>query len=117
MQEVISTEGNVIWVLVSDKLTKEDYAGLITKWEKIITEHGKMRLGFDMRDFHGWEPVAAWNDLKFSLSHSEQMEKVAMVGEQKWEEWVSKLSGAFVDAEVKYFDSAQLAAAQTWLRE
>ncbi len=117
MHKVVSTESNVIWVKVSDKLTKEDYAALIGSWEKMIAMHGKVRLGFDMENFHGWEPVAAWQDLRFSLTHNDKIERVAMVGEKKWEEWVTKLGSLLIHAQVRYFDSAQLSAAQRWLRE
>jgi len=117
MHKVVATDGNIIWITVSEKLTKEDYVALIASWEKMIASHGKMRLGFDMENFHGWEPVAAWQDLKFSLTHATQVEKVAMIGEKKWEEWVAKLGSLLSKAQVKYFDSSQRIEAEQWLRE
>src|SRR5438093_13617821 len=99
MHEVVSTECNIIWVKVSDKLTHQDYADLTANWAKIIAMHGKLRLGFNMENFSGWEPVAMWDDLKFSLSHASQIERVAMVGDKKWEEWVSKIAALMLQAE------------------
>src|SRR5438309_1219554 len=117
MHKVVSTDGNVIWVKVSEKLTKEEYADLTASWEKMIATHGKMRLVFDMEDFHGWEPVAAWDDLKFSLGHAAQIERVAMIGDKKWEEWASKLGSLLVKGSVRFFDSSQREEAQRWVRE
>ena len=117
MHKVVATDGNIIWVTVSEKLTKEDYTDLIASWEKMIATHGKMRLAFEMEHFHGWEPVAAWSDLKFSLTHADQIEKVAMIGDKKWEEWVSKLGAMLAKAKVKYFESSQRGEAEQWLHE
>jgi SpoIIAA-like len=117
MHKVVSTDGNVIWVKVSEKLTKEDYTDLTASWEKMIAAHGKMRLVFDMQDFHGWEPAAAWDDLKFSVTHSSQVERIAMIGDKKWEEWATRMGAVLTAAQVRYFDSSQRDEAQRWIRE
>lgn len=117
MHKVVSTEGNVIWVKVSGKLTQEDYTDLTAEWDRVIALHGKMRLVFEMEDFSGWEPAAAWDDFKFTVTHSSRMERVAMIGRKKWEEWATKLGRLFVHGEVRYFDTAQREEAQRWIRE
>jgi hypothetical protein len=117
MHTVVSTDGNIIWVRVSEKLTKEDYGELIPAWENMIKMHGKMRLVFDMQNFHGWEPVAAWDDLKFSVEHSEKVEKVAMIGDKKWEEWVAKLGSMLSKAQVRFFESQNRVEAERWIHE
>jgi hypothetical protein len=38
-----------------------------------------------------------------------------MVGEKKWQEWLSKLGSLFVKAEVRYFDAAKLPEAERWV--
>lgn len=110
--------GNVLWVKVSGKLSKEEYAELVPSWEEMIAKYGKFRLLFQMEPgFEGWEPMAAWNDLKFSVSHRNEMERVAIVGGKKWEALVAKLGGLLVNAEVRYFEDSQIESAQEWLRE
>jgi hypothetical protein len=39
------------------------------------------------------------------LEHAKQVERVAMVGEKKWQDWMTKIGSWFVDPEVRYFDS------------
>ncbi len=108
---------NVLWVKVSGKLTKEEYADLVPSWEQMIARHGKFRLLFQMEpDFTGWEPIAAWDDLKFSLTHRNEIDRVAMVGSKKWEEWFSKLA-KLINSDARYFDESELDEAQRWLRE
>ena len=109
---------NVLWVKVNGKLSKEEYAELVPSWEQMIARYGKFRLLFQMEaGFDGWEPLAAWDDLKFSVSHRNEMERVAIVGDKKWETLVAKLGAVLVNSEVRYFDDSRLDAAQQWLRE
>ena len=108
---------NVLWVKVSGKLSKEEYADLVPSWEQMIARHGKLRLLFQMEPgFTGWEAGAAVNDIKFSFSHRNDLERVALVGNKKWEEWVAKLGKLLVNSEVRYFPDSELDDAQEWLR-
>lgn len=117
MHKITAEEGNLLRVDVSGKLTQDDYDELIPAWKKMIARHGSMRLLFVMTDFHGWEPGAAWDDFRFDREHGAQVERVAMVGEKKWQEWISKLGALFAATEVKYFEYAQLKEAERWLRQ
>jgi hypothetical protein len=60
---------------------------------------------------------ALWDDIKFSTTHCTQIERIALVGNKKWEEWMAKVCKPFTMAKVKYFDAAQLASAWSWLAE
>jgi hypothetical protein len=114
---IIPQEDNVVRVNVSGKLTQADYDQLIPSWEATIGRHGKMRLLLVMRDFHGWEPGAAWDDFRFDREHGSQVERVAMVGEKKWQEWIAKLGALFAATKVRYFDASELDAAKRWVRD
>ncbi len=46
------------------KLTKESYEELAPAVDARIQEHGKIRILFEMPDFHGWTAGAMWEDLK-----------------------------------------------------
>ncbi|HEU0207588.1 MAG TPA: STAS/SEC14 domain-containing protein [Candidatus Udaeobacter sp.] len=116
MHKLSSINGEFVAVEVSGKLTQQDYDELIPSWKATIARHGKMRLLFIMHDFHGWGPRAAWDDFRFDLRHRSQVERVAMVGEKKWQEWMTKIASWFVDADVRYFDISQHAEAEQWVR-
>jgi hypothetical protein len=109
---------NVLWVKVNGKLTKEEYADLVPSWEAMMARYGNLRLLFQMEPgFEGWEPMAAWDDMKFSVSHRNEMDRVAVVGAKKWHEFVAKLGSLMVNSQVRYFEETQLDEAQRWLRE
>ncbi|SRR6266566_5121656 len=117
MHKIIPQEGNVVRVEVSGRLTQSDYDQLIPSWEALIARHGKMRLLFVMHDFHGWEPQAAWEDFRFDIKHQKGVERIAMVGEKKWQHWMTKIASWFVQADVRYFDASQEDQAERWVRE
>ena len=116
MHKITENDGNLITVQVSGRLTQEDYEQLIPAWQRIIREHGSMRMLFIMENFAGWKAGAAWDDLRFSTSHARQVERVAMVGEKKWQKWLTKIGSYFVSTPVKYFDNASLTEAERWVR-
>jgi hypothetical protein len=118
MHTIAPAVDNVLWVKVSGKLSREEYEDLVPSWEKMIAEYGKLRLLFQMEPtFHGWGPFAAWDDVKFSVAHRDEIERVALVGAKQWHELVAKLGKLLVNSEVRYFEEGELDDAQRWLRE
>jgi hypothetical protein len=85
--------------------------------ETILTAQGKVRLFLELEDFHGWDMHAAWDDLRFSVKHYSDFERIAMVGDCKWEKWMASFCKPFTKAQVKYFDRSEVYVAWTWLLE
>jgi hypothetical protein len=107
--------GNSLEVQLTGKLTKEFYEKLAPVVEEQIKEHGKLRILVVMHDFHGWTAGAIWEDLKFDFKHSRDIEKVAMVGDKKWEQAMAAVCKPFTGAKIQYFDQSQLEDARKWL--
>ena len=57
--------GRLIVFHVSGVLTKEDYDRILPQAKTLLRQHGTLRVLFEMTDFHGWEPAALWEELKF----------------------------------------------------
>jgi hypothetical protein len=106
---------NVLAVRVSGKLAKEDYDSLVPEFERLLKEHGKLRILLEMVDFHGWRAGALWEDIKFDFKHFTHIERVAMVGDKKWEKGMSIFCKPFTTAKVRYFDRADMDAARAWI--
>jgi hypothetical protein len=107
----------VLVVHVSGKLVKADYEHFVPEFERLLRQHGKLRLLFDMSGFHGWEVSAAWEDFKFGVEHFADIERLAMVGEKQWQRGMATFCKPFTKAMIRYFDHADAAKARTWLDE
>jgi hypothetical protein len=69
-----------------------------------------------LENFEGWEQSLAWGNLDFRYWHSNDIEKIAIVGEPRFEQAALAFAGAgFRNAPVKFFPDSQLAEARAWL--
>jgi hypothetical protein len=114
---VAESNSNALKVSVSGKLTAEDYELFVPKIEQHIEEHGKIRILFEMHDFHGWTAGALWQDVKFDVKHFRDIERIAMVGEKAWEHGMATFCRPFTTAKIRYFDHEKADEAQKWIEE
>jgi hypothetical protein len=110
-------EGKVLAIQVSGKLAKADYVYFAPEFERLVQLNGKLRVLFDLAGFHGWEAGALWEDIKFDVKHFADIERLAMVGDKKWEHGMAMFCKPFTKAKIRYFDHADAAKARKWLDE
>ncbi len=108
-------EGRDLEVRVSGKLSHHDYQHFVPEVERLIHLHGKIRVLFEMVDFHGWEAGALWDDIKFDAKHFADIDRVAMVGDKSWQKGMSQFCRVFTTAQIRYFDHTELQRARDWL--
>ena len=111
------TDSNLLTVKASGKLTKEDYDDFVPEVDKLIKRHGKIRVLFEMEDFHGWEAAALWQDTKFDLQHFSDIERIAFVGDKKWEMGMALFCKPFTTAEIRFFSLEEYDQALAWVRK
>ncbi len=115
LHTIENISGNILEIEVSGKFVASDFQGLESTFQRLMNQHGKIRILFKMRDFHGWEPVAFWDEVKFDLKHFGDIERLAMVGDKRWEKFLVVFGRPFTSAEMRYFDSSALAEARAWI--
>ena len=116
VEKLPESAGNVIGFKMSGKLHDEDYKQFVPQIETAIAEGGKARVLAQFHDFHGWDMHALWDDIKFATQHCRDVERIAIVGDKKWEEWMAKVCKPFTLAKVVYFDVNDIDQAWSWLR-
>ena len=103
--------------IVATWVTKEDYALLTAEVEAAINETGTVRLLIDLQEFAS-EEAKAWSaDLKFGREHRKKIEKMAIVGDKKWQKWLTALADPFYAREAEFFSTADRDAAWRWLQD
>lgn len=118
MIETLPTDSpKVLGFKLSGKLHDADYKTFVPAIDAALQKEGKVRLLAQFHDFHGWDMAALWDDIKFSTTHCTKIDRIALVGEKKWEEWMAKVCKPFTMAKIQYFDAAKIDDARTWLKE
>ncbi len=110
-------EENIFAVRASGKLTDKDYQRFHTNLSALIQSYEKISLLIELDDIHGTELKTLKDDFKFVLEQDEHFEKVAIVGEKKWQQWMTLLAQPFVESKIKYFNRIDLKDAWDWLRD
>jgi SpoIIAA-like len=118
IQIMPESEGKVIGLKTSGKLTDQDYKEvLIPRLEALINQYGKIRLLCLIgEDFAGMEAGAMWDDAKFFMAHTRDFEKMVLVGGSTWMEVMMKLFSPLVTGGIKVFSPDALAEAWVWIK-
>lgn len=109
--------GKVNFLSITGKLEKDDYDLFVPALEASIKNHGRINLLVELIDFHGWTAGALWEDTKFGFHHFNDIDKLGIIGDQKWEENLARFAKVFTTAEVKYFNESKLPEAYRWISE
>jgi hypothetical protein len=116
IEKLEKSDGNAIGYRVSGRITKEDYQALGPEVEALVEQEGNIRLLLDMEEFE-WEEVNAWGeDLKFGREFRKKIDKLAIVGNKRWEKWIAAVADPFYAREAEFFKTDDSDAAWSWLR-
>ena len=109
--------GQILFVRATGKLTRDDYVNFVPETERLINLYGKIRVLFEMHDFHGWDMTGMWEDMKFDVNHFKDIERLAIIGEKSWEHGMAVFCRPFTTANIQYFDRSQTEAAIIWIHD
>jgi len=107
-------DGKVLELALNGKFTDSDFQSLEATFHRLVRQHGKIRVLLQMVDFHGLEGAALWDEVRFDVKHFGEIERLAMVGDKKWEKFLSAFCRPFTPAEIRYFDKVAINEAWAW---
>ncbi len=111
------SSGDVIGFQVSGVIKRKDYEILNSEVETLLNEYEKMNCLLYFKDFI-WEVLGAWGkDSAFGLKYGSRINKLAIVGDKKWQEKIAKWAIPFYGENGKFFKTEDIDAAWEWLRE
>jgi hypothetical protein len=77
---------------------------------------GPSRLLFVLDGFEGWERDPRWSDLSFYVRHGDKIERIAIVGPERWRSEMLMFAVADLRrAPVEFFVEGTIAEARAWL--
>jgi hypothetical protein len=107
---------NIVGVHLSDTLTEDDYEAFAPQLRDQMEAHTTVRVLFEIEDVEGWEPEARWDDLTFDIRQVEDVDKVAIVGDDPWEPLVDKIELLFPSSLIQTYEDADREDGLEWLR-
>jgi hypothetical protein len=109
-------DGNVYRLEVQGLLRKLE----VERCQDVLIEDmarvGPVRLLFLLGTFEGWAPHDDWHDLSFYMKYGGAIERIAIVGDERWRAESLMFAGADLrQAPVEFFSREKAADARAWL--
>jgi|GEM_PF-541681 len=109
--------GRILVVHLRGKLAKADYEHFVPEFKRPVRQHAKLGVLFDITGFRGREADALWGEIKYDANHFASIERLAIVGDKKWQHILAIFCKPFAKATIQYFDRADIAEARRWLND
>lgn len=107
---------NIVGFRLEDTLTEDDYDVLDSELSHELEAHTTTRVFFEIDDVDGWEPEDEWESLAFDIRHVQEVDKVAIVGDDTWDRLVDKIELLFPVSQIQSYDSEDREEALEWIR-
>lgn len=102
-------------LIVSDKLTGNDYEDILPIIDKLREIHRKPKFLIILNNFRGWDFSALWADLKYGFKHGREFGPMAVIGENIPQKWMTQFSDVFFPSDIRFFKKSEAKQAREWL--
>ncbi len=114
--EIITVSRGIFTVRVSGKLKKSELDHVQKAAMDVMDAGGNVRFLVIAEAFDGWDKAGNWGDVTFQLRYDHKIERIAIVGEKRWEDQISAfVASGLRPVDIQYFLPAQLAQAKAWV--
>jgi hypothetical protein len=101
---------------LTGSVDKHDYDVMLPILEEKIKQYDKVRVYAELQDVSDLSLRALWEELRFDFRHAADFNRVAVVGNQKWLDWLTIMATPFTTAKIKYFAPVNRDLALDWVR-
>ena len=114
--EIIDVSGKVLQVKLRGLLKKSDHQRIIQIAKEAIAREGKVRALVILEGFEGWERHEDWGDVSFMMEQGQNIEKMAIVGDEKWrDDALAFTAKGFRPTAIEFFQPSRTNEARIWL--
>lgn len=101
---------------VTGKLASDELKQAQNQAEKIIKQLGGIKILIVLDEFLGWKKDQHWDDFSFGERNDQYINKIAIVGDKKWEDLIYAFTlKGLRPFPIEYFSEADLSLAKEWL--
>ncbi len=114
--EIIDATGKLLQLKIRGMLKKADHDRIIQIAKEAIEREGKVHVLIILEAFEGWDRGGDWGDVSFMSEQGRHIEKMAIVGDEKWQDDALAFTAkGFRATAIEFFTPARLNDARTWL--
>ena len=114
--EIFDVSGKLVQVKIRGVLTKADHERIMQVAKEAIAREGKIRALIIAEGFEGWERSGDWGDVSFMTEQGQHIEKMAIVGDEKWrDDALAFTAKGFRPTAIEFFGASRLNEARAWL--
>ncbi len=115
MQEVVWQDGNSIEISLWDTLTVEEFKQVVHQLESLCTAHPKINVMIDAGGLDGTEKGIISEQYDFFKNYKDHLERVAVVTDNRFEQFFTSMFNLFTDVEIKVFPNKKTDDAVAWI--
>lgn len=113
--EIVNDQGDTLVFKISGKLGQTEFAAAQKNATEILQKSGTKHMLVLAEHFEGWDK-GNWGDLSGQIMMEPYIDKMAIVGEEKWRSLALLFTGKGIRRmPIEFFTPADLAKAQAWL--
>ncbi len=109
-------DSNIVGFHLSDTLTEDDYETFTSHLRDQLESHTTTRALFEIEDVDGWEPEDKWEEFALDIRHAQDLDKVAVIGDDPWEPLLDKIELLFPMSQFQTYEDADREEGLEWLR-
>lgn len=114
--EIIDTTDRILTWRVAGQLKHSEFAAAQQRAADSIRQLGKVRFLVLAENLTGIDKAGDWGDVSFQADHDPFIEKIAIVGDKKWEDVALLFTSKGIRrVPIEYFLPADLVKAKAWL--
>ncbi len=116
--ELVGVVDDLMTARISGLLREEELTALQMRAAEMIQRTGMVRFFVIVEEFEGWAKEGDWGNVWFQSEYDEGIEKMAIVGDMKWEELARVFTGQGARRfPIRYFSTEEIDAAREWIAE
>ena len=101
---------------ISGVLERAEFRRCEAELSTELDRGGSARLLCVLKGFEGWQRDEDWNNLAFYVKRGDAIERIAIVGEERWRDLTMMFASADLrKAPVEFFPEQDIARARAWL--
>jgi hypothetical protein len=118
LEKLSESAGPVVGYKIVGKVTVADYEQLNPEVQALVDQYDDdVCVLLDFQEFAGEEAKAWLPDMKFGHRFHDKIARMAVVGDKRWEKWMTSLVDPFYAKDAKFFHPEETDKAWAWLRE